>query len=95
MAATDVVVIKQKKEKKMSNLDKDAARELIQTRAQFYFQKEQEKQVAHNYLKAAIRKAKQESRLTQQEIADATLLVTNGKIDGLSRQRIGQILHGE
>lgn len=80
----------------MTNLDKDAARELIQTRAEFYFRKEQEKQVAHEYLKKAIRDAKNNSRLTQQEIADATtVLFVDGNTENLSRQRIGQILHGE
>lgn len=49
---------------------------------------------AHDELKQAIKRAKAEAKLTQQEIADATVVGFDDDTEfRLSRQRISQILH--
>jgi hypothetical protein len=51
---------------------------------------------AHQKLKRAIKRAKEEANLTQQEIADATVVsLDDGEEFRLSRQRISQIIHEE
>lgn len=50
---------------------------------------------AHLKLKVAIKRAKSETKATQQEIADATVIDVDGDEFRLSRQRISQIIHEE
>jgi hypothetical protein len=50
---------------------------------------------AHERLKVAIKRGKNEANLTQQEIADATTVDLEEDVWSLSRQRISQIIHEE
>lgn len=79
----------------MTALDKEEARELVRAVCQVYLDVSREKDEVHDQVKEAVRRVKSESRLTQQEIADATVIVneTEEELFSLSRQRIGQILN--
>ena len=78
----------------MTALDKEEARELVRAVCQVYLDVSREKDEVHDQVKEAVRRVKSESRLTQQEIADATVIVneTEEELFSLSRQRIGPIL---
>ena len=91
----DVVPTPQLRKIQMTALDKEEARELVRAVCQVYLDVSREKDEVHDQVKEAVRRVKSESRLTQQEIADATVIVneTEEELFSLSRQRIGQILN--
>lgn len=61
-----------------------------------YIAAQVEESIRHRDLKLAIRLAKLEGKLTQQEIADATVVKFDDDTEfRLSRQRISQIIHEE
>jgi hypothetical protein len=74
-------------------LDKPSAKEMVETATKLYVNAQLEAEAAHGALKVAIRRASNEAGLTQQQIADATIVGSEEPEFSLSRQRISQIIN--